>query len=202
MKVHLILFLFLGFALLQGCRPDGLSAEDYMKYVDDPSNGLIREKEVGDFIIGLQYRPAEYETIMQTGLNNLTQSAFDENLKEEKKLQFFVLRIGSADKKTDVLAQGITDQQEYYKRIEYLNAGIDKDIYLVDGTDTLSCVLHHFERTFHLAHFNTIMLAFENPHPDHIEDKTLVFDDKVFGIGRMKLTIDKKNIKNIPAIEL
>lgn len=185
------------------CNKKAVDADSYIKYVNNPDNGLLKKVEVGNFKIEVQLRPIEYLTIQEIGIEGLTKENFEARVKDNDQ-EFFLLRIGSKDNKSDALNNGVTEQREYFERIGYLIASIDKDIYVVEGEDTLRCAMHHFERSYHLASYHNILLAFDRPKDKKIisEDQLFVYDDNILGIGKLNIKFEKSAIKNIPNILL
>lgn len=186
--------------LLAGCGQKSVSPRDFLAYVDDPSNHLIVKEEIGSFVISAQYRPAAYETIKAAGADN--KASLEKELQQEDSVQYIVLRLEAKDGHSDVLGMGIFSQDEYEQRIQYLSAAVPMDLVLIDGPDTLSCIAHHWERSYHITHFNNILLAFDNKHPGLKNNKTLVFNDHVFGLGKVQLQFKQHDISSIPTITL
>lgn len=199
-----VVLIMLACAVASSCsRHAGeLSSEEYIAYVNDPKNGLIVSREAGDFLVELQYKPLDYELLMEMGEESGDTTGMELLKKEIGQMQYYVLRIGSKDKKSDMLATDVGSKDDYFNRIGYLSSGIQQNIRLIDGKDTLSCLLHHFERNYKLSSYSNIILAFDANEHNEANDKTLVLDDEVFGIGRLKLTIDKSAIQKIPALRL
>ena len=118
-------------------------------------------------------------------------------IEEYKGLQYFTFRI-STESRTELLKKNLTETNDYYGRIQYFSFDMQKDLKLIDGKDTLDCVLFHFERVYGIAPYATFVLGF--PNSKQINDKTLFYDEKVFGAGRIYLTIRSKNIKRLPEV--
>jgi hypothetical protein len=201
----LIVFLSMGWMSISSCSKKQASPQEYMNYINSKENGLLKSIDIGDYLIEVQYRPVEYTALQEIGVDQATKETLNELVQQHKGEHCVLFRIGSKDKKTDALAIGITDQQQYNDRISYLISQINKDIYLVDGKDTIPCSMHHFERSYHLTHYHTILFTFDKPEGRSKEeegDKTIVYNDNLLGIGKMNIRIDEKDIQHIPTIQL
>lgn len=196
-------FLILVFIGLVACNKKAVDAETYIQFVNNPENGLLKNIEVGDFKIEVQLRPVEYVVIQELGAENLLKEDFETRVKDNNQ-EYFLLRIGSKDSKSDALSNGITAQNEYLERIGYLIANIDKDIYLIEGDDTLRCAMHHFERSYHLTSYHNILLVFDRSisKGKKGQDQLFVYDDAILGIGKLNIKFESKAINNIPNILL
>ncbi len=196
------ILILLSCLMLYGCSRTALLPEDFITYVDDPANGLIEEKEIGDFSFSVQYHPPAYEAIRGLGKEPITREAFNGSLKEQENLQYYVLRIAASDKKSDVLKLGAMNNSEYTSRISYFTNNVMNDIVLVDGNDTLACVMHHWERTYKMTYYTTLMLPFETGAKYSSNDKRIIFNDKVLGVGKVQVVISQSNINKVPPIEI
>jgi hypothetical protein len=187
-----------------GCRQQSALAPDaYLHWVDDPANGLVQEQKIGDFVFMLQYRPAEYMTVAELLENEhpVSRALFDSVREEYAGMQYYLLKIGSAVGDDDFLKQSARSQEEYLGRIQYFSSDVIYDLMLVDGPDTLSCAMHHFERSYSVGSFNTLLLAFQGGK-NTASDKVLIFNDKVLGTGPVRFTIPATTFTHIPSIEL
>jgi hypothetical protein len=117
-------------------------------------------------------------------------------------MQYLTFRISTPNLKSELLKAGISSLEEYNQRILYCSFQMQNDLKLLDGRDTLNCELFHFERVYNLAPYATFSLGFPlgkmECNGKQINDKTLIYDDKMFGVGRINLTIKGKDIENIP----
>lgn len=187
---------------------ESVSPEAYISWINDPSSGMIIENSRQAISFLTQYHPAEYEALLQEGINGLSPAKFQTAVKNKKQLQYFLFKIKTKTGQ-DILKEGIAQDEEYYARVQYFSFQMQQDFMLVQGTDTLPCRLFHYERNYGAAPYTTFMLGFENlvipenvQNAERREDKTLIYDDKVFGTGTQLFKIDKTNLENIPSINL
>lgn len=171
--------------------------QDYIKWVNNSDNGLKVEKTIEDFTYSLQYKPDEYVALMELKKDTVSATELKKKMSEYDGLQYFNFKI-ETDSRTELLKKNLTQTNEYYARIQYFSFDMQKDLKLIDGKDTLDCTLFHFERVFGLAPYATFVLGF--PKGDGINNKTLYYNEKVFGSGKIYLTVQSENIKQIPSV--
>lgn len=186
--------------VLTGCGRGKLEPLAYRDWVNNPANGLAVERIIGDFAITASYRPHEFVVLNEWNPDEeQADNSFTERMKELEGYQYINLRLDSKDQKTEALKVGLQSQQQYYERLQYLTTLIPEDVYLIDGADTLPCKLHHYERTYKMTSFSDITLVFENKNKQ-TNDKILVFDDRIFGIGLLQFRFEKNNLNGIPPL--
>ncbi|MHB8259768.1 MAG: hypothetical protein ACYDCN_00990 [Bacteroidia bacterium] len=77
---------------------------------------------------------------------------------------------------------------------------MEKDIRMVDGMDTLKCVLFHFERAYDVIPYATFLLAFpKSKFP--LAEKTFIYNDRVFNKGFIKITYTPEDLSQIPKLK-
>lgn len=178
-------------------EPRQLSHSEYMSYVENEENGLKVKKEVEDMEYTLQLKPTDYVTLFELKSKAKDEKLFNETKKEFEGLQYYTLRIQS--KKFSNLLN-FDGQRDDGSKLDYLAFKMQDDLKLVDGTDTLSCMIYHFERTYNITPYCDFLIAFEKSKGKGITDKTLIFDEKLFNSGIIKFKIRKEDIENIPSL--
>ena len=185
--------------MLLSCTQKELSVKDYLAWVNNPENGLKVSKEIKEYKIELFYKPVEYIAINEQKTTEIDTALFFQRIKEIKDFQYYTLKIESL-KGTEMMRTNIASEHEYSQRLQYFSDLVQYDLSLEENNDTLSCQLFHFERNYGVAPYNNIVLGF--PKPTQENAKTLVFNDQMLGIGKIKLKIEKEKIDNIPNIIL
>ena len=179
---------------------------EYVDWIEDPANGLLVKKDVGDYNFTILYKPLDYIIIKEKKDDKLKKEDLQTEKSEIEDLQYFTFKIGLKANSGDLLKYNLTKVNDYYARVEYFSFAMQNDLKLLDGNDTLNCILHHFERTFGLAPYCNFVLGFKLSENSpgkivtHFSDKTLIYNDRVLGIGPIKLTVKGNNIKNIPKL--
>lgn len=189
--VKTVIYILILFSLLS-CSSKNLAKEDYINWIQNPDNGLAIRKEIGSFGYELFYKPLPYQ-LLQANIE-LSQ------LEEHKDTQHYTFKIESLDG-LDVLKAGVKDDAEYNNRLFYLADYIQQDFSLIQGTDTLSCLFAHYERNYGLAPFAKITLAFEEKETSHNLEKTIQFNDPVFGAGPIHFNYTTTVLSNVPNLK-
>jgi len=187
--------------LAASCQRQMTQSSDYISWVEDEDNGLVVKKEIDGMEYNLLYKPHDYILAKEYSANILDKGRIEARRKELGDLQYFTLRI-RAGNNNELMKAGIANEQEYYARLEYFMSGMQSDLYLVEGKDTLPCRMQHYERTYGMSPWNNFVLGFDNPEKNKQEDKLLVYEDKVLGNGKVMLKIKYKAIENVPALTL
>jgi hypothetical protein len=198
MKKMLAVFYSLTFLCLS-CTTSSLPADEYLKFVESPDNGLHIVKEEKGIKMELQYKPLDYMLYQEIKSRQITSESFRERQLEMKDYYYFTLKLASQDKTPLLEKKG--NNQENSDRLSYCEFNMQKDFALVAGKDTFPCEVYQFERNFNLAPFNNFVLAFPENHTPQYSDLTLLYRDKLFGLGTQSFHIKGDDLKNIPAIK-
>ncbi len=182
---------------LAACQKRSLTPMEYVSWVNKEDNGCLVKKEIGQFEFALQYKPIEYVVLMEEKDEHLKKQVLEKRMTELKGMQYYTLKITSKEGK-EFLKTGISSEEEYYGRLQYFVSAMQDDLALIEGKDTLPCLLYHFERNYGLAPYNNIVLGFKTGNEGKAEDKTLIYEDQVLGLGPVRLTINGKDISNTP----
>jgi hypothetical protein len=92
---------------------------------------------------------------------------------------------------------------DYFQRLEYLTSNVQNDISLIEGTDTIPCGLCHYERNYGLSPYANIVLGFKKASgKNEKQDRIFVYDDQIWGVGKIMLKISNSDIDNVPFMKL
>lgn len=194
-RLFVILILF---SFLVSCKKATLSHVDYINWVENEDNGLNVGKEFKDINYQILYKPVSYIVAKELVNGGIKNNEVATRIKELGDMQYATLRIKVANS-NEVMGANIKSQNEYYERLEYFMNNIQNDLVLIEDKDTLPCLLAHFERSYGLSPYNNFVLAF-GKSINKKADKLIVFDDNIFGTGRVILKIENKDIEDEPAV--
>lgn len=183
----------------QGDSKKSLEPVEYVKWIENPENGLKVEKPIGDYQFTLLYKPLEYIVLKEAKQLEIKKSELKKGVEEISDFDYFTFQIGTVKNVEDVLKFGVNTNEEFQKRVDYFSFRMQNDLKLVDGKDTLQCSLFHFERTFGIAPYCTFVLGFEKGGKE-LKNKTLIYNDEILGLGPVKLMIQAENLNNIPQL--
>lgn len=181
-----------------------LESPAYQKSIEDKEHGFTTEKTIGDFTFMLQYKPHEYIISKEEHGRNLSAAELKKKIHEIDGLQYYNFRIKAKDQNLELLKIGANTDEEYQKRISYFSYRMQNDLQLVDGTDTLNCALFHFERIYGTAPYSTFSLGFpagHSPANNGFTKKTLIYEDNVFGLGTINLSLELDKIELLPKLQ-
>lgn len=176
-----------------------LKPSELIHWVENQENGLTQSKAINEFIFEAQYKPVDYVVSLEARKDDVTENEYQQLKSELDGLQYIDLTIGTNAGQGNALSGGIQNEDEYYQRLDYFVTYANQDIYLIQGQDTLWPQLYHFERNYGLAPSNTLLLGFEKGNSE--EDRNLIIDDQVLGVGRVKFLFEKENINSTPNLK-
>ena len=189
-----LLFLF-------GCGKKELSKQAYAAYVNDPSHGFIKSKEIGGLVFEAFYNTPEWMAVKEASSDE-TKKDLGNLVKEYEGLYYFNFRVKSAKEGEHVLSALGKNREDILAADSYMNFDMQQDFYLLDGTDTCACVLFAADKTYAVSKVLTFSLAFDKKNNTSNSDKELVYDDKTFGKGVIRFTILGKDILSIPRLKI
>jgi hypothetical protein len=177
------------------------SSVQFIDWSHKKSNGIFAEKQMGKYLFSVLYKPYELIVAERAGAKDISEEYLRREISKIDGMQYLTFKICAPGQNVELLKTGISSVEEYNQRILYCAFQMQNDIQLVDGNDTLHCDLFHFERVYGIAPYATFSLGFVLNKTDDdksINDKTLIYDDKIFGVGRINLTIKGSDIESVP----
>jgi hypothetical protein len=166
----------------------------YVEWIRDYENGAHVRSTVSDFVLDLQYQPAEY-VLLQRGINNLSAPAKAEALEEISAVQHYILTLGISSN-TDPVAYGANTDIEKQQLQYYFSYRFQDDITLEENGKVLPCILYHFEKPVNSGGRRTFVLGFENSDKNGKEAE-VVIRSAMFGAMPVRIRIIKTNIPQI-----
>jgi len=195
------------FSFLSIDKRETTDISGYIAWVEDSTHGLINNRMVGGMSYKIQYLPVNYCVLRQSDIHSINQTFLEQGRKDNGNTECFILTIEDPHHNNELLKSGIQSQEEYQERIEYCSFYIQNDLFLIDGTDTLPCRMAHFERTYGISPKAKFTLFFDplkrSPKANNkssMQDKTLVYFDRMFDNGIVKMRIKALDIERIPEL--
>lgn len=199
---YFLIILLVG-ALFSCGKHTSMLPHDYMQHVQNPENGLHQSKDTGPFLLDVQYQPLEYVCLIQNGSSEISKKQLTALESEFEGLMYFKISISSKEG-VDPLMAGLSDSTQLENRILYLSGEASKDFYLLQQTDTVKCVLHHFERNYGLAPRLDIMLAFEKlktSSTTQVEQLRFCYSDRLFDLGDHQFVFNTSVFESVPSVQ-
>jgi hypothetical protein len=179
---------------------------DYVKWIEDPENGLVKTKKLEKYRYSLLYKPNDYMIAKDLAALKIAQAEYDSLQEVYKGFEYYTFSIEDTSFHDELLKSGLTSRGQYDKRLMYYSFEMQKDIQLISGTDTIPCSLLHYERTFNVSPKANFLIGFpvttKQKKSGKQVSKTFVYEDRVFKTGIVKLRIEDEAIKEIPAIKI
>lgn len=170
--------------------------EKLVEFIDNSANGFIKTKTIDAITYSAILKPVDYllaQKKIEEQNPNLKKSDFED-------LQYFDLRIKIEDFHKEFIKYDLKSEQQYQERVQYCAFQMQKDIKLIDGLDTLDCVLYHYERAFDIIPFGHFILGFEPRKDAMVATKTLFFYDQLFNNGIIKFTFSPEIMVREPML--
>jgi hypothetical protein len=187
--------------LLTACTQGPLAPARYTAWIADPDHGLVTRKLFNDVALELRYRPLPQIALQELG-DDLDQDGLEKVVRERSGAHYFDLRFHAVHG-GEVLAASAASQDDFYHRLYHFTTEVENDLLLVAGTDTIPCALAHFERTYGAVPYNDLVISFiDDAATTERDDLQFIYDDRVFGLGRVSFTIRRKDIEAIPELKL
>ncbi len=201
MMKRILIFSGLGILLLACGRPSPVRPDVFIKKVETAGSGLLMKKEIANVMFSVQYKPVDYILSKELMNHSLISSDLEKRRKQLDGYRYFTFRVKGKDEK-DPVRIGTLSQEEYDQKQGYLSSDIQRDFLLVEGKDSVPCSICHYEKTYGLSPFVTLVLAFKDSENRNKEDNELSFlyQDHVFGAGNIWMKISTGDLKDIPTV--
>lgn len=187
-------------SLLGGCTPVLRNQEDILKWINNPSNGLIINKQVNQLEIICKYFPPEYLAHKESK----SSVEYDSLYRDYKNTITILLTIKPKVEK-DIMFYEIHSKEEFDQRFYDLNFNLNEYVYINAGNERIYPALYIMENTYGLSYHRSFNIVFEKVSAlqyDKIESLDIVFNDVFFetGITHFKFLTD--NIEKFPTIKM
>jgi hypothetical protein len=181
--------------------PSDLSPVAFKTWYENDENGMKQKREMGDFEFTTFYQTNDYLALKEMDKEMQPEKTkFENKCREYGNMTYVSFRIENTNAQSELLRVGLRSDNEYYARLEYFSFKMQNDFKLVNGKDTLDCLLYNYERTYSLTPFATFVLGF--PKIDKVRGFKLIYHDKIFNNGIIVTNFDKDIINNIPKITI
>ena len=187
------------FFLLFSCKNE-LEPKDYVAWIKDKNNGLVFEQSNFDFKTILQYCPADYMALISANGSNNFEKEFENRKPDFSNSYNYTLKLVN-EKSENLLTYKLKNKDEEFLRIKYFSEEIQNDLFIITSTDTISCALCHFERTYNTSPGITLNINFEKSEAKEFPQK-LIWLDRVFTNKIIAFSIKDIFNKDLPTVKL
>jgi hypothetical protein len=185
-----------------GCNWGALPPVNFVKWVENPKNGLKQSKEVNNVIFEIQYKPLDYIIANENRKPIIEETFYKERIQKLGDLFYLTLTLKSGSQ--DIMMYNLHDSQEYFKRVNYYSLDFQQDIKAVIGNDTLPCLMYQFENMYGVTPYVKMSIAFSGKHKTDFPktDPLILIDDRIFGGGLLRFVWKQSDLENIPSIKV
>lgn len=184
------------------CERRQLSPEGYTKWMTNPSNGLIKAKEVDGIEYRGFYKPVEYMALLESKYEEITEPRINNLLSEFEGFHYFTFTMKAKDWNQEFLRYRLQNADEYNYRIQYYSFAMQDDFLLINGQDTVDCSIFHCERVYGVSPELKVVLGFEANTDKADSDLTLKYFDRVFNNGFINLSFSHKTLAKLPKLTI
>lgn len=181
-----------------------LSPREYISWFNTPGNGCIEATKSHGLNFELQYRSPKFLAILAIEKEEISQIEYDSVKLRFEGLNWFVLKIASEVAGESPL--GMIESSNDGSSIEILNYGIERFFSLRFGDEVRRCEIHHFENSFPITPFVTLVLGFEEKQIGEFElqkkDIEVTFLDPIFGCEKLEWSFPNDVFQNLPELLL
>lgn len=180
---------------------------DYMKWMNNPKNGLIKIKYANGLKLTVKYLSPEYLTNLELKEEKAVSCSHRDSLIKAYRKGFnFLLAVGPDDRKQsngDVMLKNVNTYEEYAERMLVMNFGMEEYVTLVIDGKQFKPVLSGMENLYGLGEHRNISFAFV-PEAGNLqafekaETIDFVYEDDIFDLGINHFRFNQKDIKRIP----
>lgn len=192
---------------LSSCREKLSSHTAFVKWLDNPSNNLVKEQTVGAIDLKVKYLPAEYLGYEEFIGEEDKVLNLDSLINDYNQSLTFLFTIGPKDgvENIDVLKAGVANYGEFAYRVHDLNFNLAEYVDLKVGDVYYKPVLTRLEDTYGIANHRNFYVVFAPTEqaPQAIKESkefTFRFIDGIFATGINQFHFRKIDITNIPQL--
>lgn len=181
--------------------------EEYLKWLNDEENGLVKNKQAGGITLKVKQLPSDYLVYQDLSQEkSITKTMVDSIKKRYDQSLTFLMTIGVEEGKKggDIMYRGIKNYKEYKERLMTMSFDIENYITLKMNGNTYRPVLSNLENVYGLTESRNIMLVFvPETKEDNIfytaQEMQFTFDDELFDTGINHFKFKREDINQTPS---
>ncbi|MBN8670791.1 MAG: hypothetical protein J0L80_08900 [Chitinophagales bacterium] len=179
-----------------------LSPLDYLKYMENTENGLMKIVTVGSYEYRIQFAPPEYLADRQfcKEMEQGMMEGYKKRMQEMKGHIFFLINIYPRNTSQQSINERITENAGATQRVMYYQQQAAGDIVLKAGTYEQVPATYVYEDNYGLSPYNTIVVGFTGDYGK--EDLQLIFNDRYTHTPLIKAGFSKDELSVLPEISV
>lgn len=175
-------------------RNMSMRPSEYVRWVTSSENGL-RVTQTGACNSELQYCPTDYMVVKDLRKEDISKKELQEGRRKYENNEFFELRLATSEGK------GYFTSMRSGSLYSYLMSGLQKDIRLVSGKDTIECVAAEVQYSQGILPYDLCLLVFEKDALD-TSDMILEYHNQTYFQDTLKIRIKRESIDKMPKIKV
>lgn len=177
-----------------------VTADEFVTWCSNEDNQLSKTKTISEMMYKVIFLPPESMAYMELKTGSYDLETFRKTSESYKDMSYFNFRLQLDNAGGEILKHNLRSPGHYDERVKYVSFYMERDLYLIQGTDTIYPGLYHFERAYEVVPFLTVMLAFDNKKFDREKEFTLVYNDKLFEKGLIKFNYQNRQLIDVPQV--
>lgn len=183
------------------------NVEVYLRWLNNPQNGLVRSKTVNGFSLTVKYLPPDYLACRELADGKEYSAAYKDSIRSiYNQGMSFLLRIAPDEEShsSDIMFWNARNYQEYKERFLNLNFTISEYIALKTDRGKYNPVLSNLENVYGLTPGRNLQFVFvDEQHPNGLKEAAFfdfIFTDEIFDTGINHFVFSREDINNIPKL--
>lgn len=184
---------------------------EYLIWLNDESNGLVKEKYINGLVFTAKYLPPDYLVYQELKNDTLYSLAKKDSLLNLYSSNLtFLLSVKPDEREenskiSDVMYLGVTNMSDYKERVLLMNFEMKEFLQLQTETNVVySPVLTNMENTYSLGNGRSITCVFaplkDKKEFNNTSTLDLVWDDEIFESGRNHFVFNRKDFSSVPRL--
>jgi hypothetical protein len=201
-----ILFIFIGVVIVSSlscshsCEPIA-----YIQYVNNPKHNLVNEQVIAPLKYSVTFQSADYTIIKQLGVNQFSKEAYQELKKQKEDYIQFDIKIQSSKESNNSLFKTISKSTEQYLELIQYFENAKNDFIIELDNQPIELSTYYFVPNQGFSNSEEIVLGTTKISEERLkksEKIKIIYDDKIFGHGRIYFTFYIKDILKTPTLKL
>ncbi len=179
---------------------DELEPALYQNCISKEAVHLKKTDENGKIKMEMMYLTPEYSALMSLQEEKPEKESWDTLVKSYAGITQFKLSVSAIGFNDEFIKLDKPEPSVYEERVKYYSFAMQQDIFAVNGNDTISCSIYHFERSYGVSPISTFLLGFEKLPVGN--DIRIIIKEKVFSDKELQFDFSSAELKNVPQLKL
>lgn len=192
-----IAFIFILFNC-SGSVPKELSPSEIIEYINDPSNNLIADQDIGPVHLSLTYRPTDLLVHQELGTSEVTKSLLDSTRNKYAKFHYFILSMSRDGRE---LLAPTNLGSAYGELVEVLSFRMSQFVTMTtSNSDTIYVADYTLARSYGIATSTDLLFAFPKEKTTDTEWVQFNMNEFGLGIGNHRFRFETEDLDGVPSI--